>query len=115
MVTNPEAFRVVAADGSFTENAPGFTGKFILSRDGKKDGDANGAVIKALIEAGALLAKGTLRHQYPHSWRSKAPVIFRATPQWFAAMDKVDSGRQHAALARDEAIHRRYDLVSAVG
>jgi len=92
MVTNPDAFRVVAADGSFTENAPGFTGKFILSRDGKKDGDANGAVIKALIEAGALLAKGTLRHQYPHSWRSKAPVIFRATPQWFAAMDKEIPG-----------------------
>src|SRR6185312_14784688 len=92
MVTNPDAFRVVAADGAFTENAPGFTGKFILSRDGKKDGDANGAVIKALIEAGALLAKGTLRHQYPHSWRSKAPVIFRATPQWFAAMDKEIPG-----------------------
>jgi isoleucyl-tRNA synthetase len=92
MVTHPEAFRVVAADGSFTEHAPGFAGKFILSRDGKKDGDANGAVIQALIDAGALLAKGTLRHQYPHSWRSKAPVIFRATPQWFAAMDKEIAG-----------------------
>jgi isoleucyl-tRNA synthetase len=85
---HPEAFNVVAEDGSFTKNAPSFEGKFILSRDGKKDGDANRAVIDALIEAGALLAKGTLRHQYPHSWRSKAPVIFRATPQWFAAMDK---------------------------
>jgi isoleucyl-tRNA synthetase len=92
MKTNPDAFNVIAADGSFTQFAPGFTGKFILSRDGKKDGDANGAVIKALIEAGALLAKGTLRHQYPHSWRSKAPVIFRATPQWFAAMDKEIPG-----------------------
>jgi isoleucyl-tRNA synthetase len=92
MRTNPDAFEVVAADGSFTKNAPGFEGKFILSRDGKKDGDANGAVIKALIEAGALLAKGTLRHQYPHSWRSKAPVIFRATPQWFASMDKEIPG-----------------------
>jgi isoleucyl-tRNA synthetase len=92
MVTHPEAFRVVAADGAFTEHAPGFTGKFILSRDGKKDGDANGAVIKELIDAGALFAKGTLRHQYPHSWRSKAPVIFRATPQWFAAMDKEIAG-----------------------
>jgi isoleucyl-tRNA synthetase len=88
MATDPDAFNVVAADGSFTQHAPGFAGKFILSRDGKKDGDANGAVIQALIDAGALLAKGTLRHQYPHSWRSRAPVIFRATPQWFAAMDK---------------------------
>jgi isoleucyl-tRNA synthetase len=85
---NPDAFNVVAPDGSFTKNAPGFEGKFILSRDGKKDGDANKSVIAALIEANALLAQGTLRHSYPHSWRSKAPVIYRATPQWFVAMDK---------------------------
>ena len=75
------------ADGSFTNNAPGFEGKFILSRDGKKDGDANGAVIQALKDAGMLLAKGTLRHSYPHSWRSKAPVIYRATlSQWFTPL-----------------------------
>jgi len=84
--------RTVDESGKFYDDVPMFAGKFILSRDGKKDGDANGAVIKALIEAGALLAKGTLRHQYPHSWRSKAPVIFRATPQWFAAMDKEIPG-----------------------
>jgi isoleucyl-tRNA synthetase len=95
---HPEAFNVVAEDGSFTKNAPGFEGKFILSRDGKKDGDANRAVIDALIETGALLAKGTLRHQYPHSWRSKAPVIFRATPQWFAAMDKPFKGSKGKSL-----------------
>jgi isoleucyl-tRNA synthetase len=89
---NPDAFNVVAPDGSFTKNAPGFEGKFILSRDGKKDGDANKSVIAALIEANALLAQGTLRHSYPHSWRSKAPVIFRATPQWFVAMDKEIPG-----------------------
>jgi isoleucyl-tRNA synthetase len=85
---NPDAFNVVAADGSFTKYAPGFEGKFILSRDGKKDGDANSAMIEALKATGKLLAKGTLRHSYPHSWRSKAPVIFRATPQWFVAIDK---------------------------
>ena len=51
-------------------------------------GDANEAVIKALIEAGMLIARGRLKHQYPHSWRSKKPVIFRNTPQWFIAMDK---------------------------
>ncbi len=79
--------RTVAEDGSFCAEVPLFAGKRILTPDGK-DGDANGAVIKELIAAGRLLAKGTLRHQYPHSWRSKAPVIFRATPQWFAAMDK---------------------------
>ncbi len=85
---NPDAFNVVKEDGSFNAHVPMFAGKFILSRDGKKDGDANKSVIAALIESGKLLAQGTLRHSYPHSWRSKAPVIFRATPQWFAAMDK---------------------------
>jgi isoleucyl-tRNA synthetase len=85
---HPDAFRVITADGAFAPEVPVFAGKYILSRDGKKEGDANGSVIKQLIESGKLLAKGSLRHQYPHSWRSKAPVIFRATPQWFAAMDK---------------------------
>jgi len=84
---NPDAFNIVKEDGSFSAHVPIFAGKRILTPEGK-DGDANGAVIKALIEAGGLLAKGTLRHSYPHSWRSRAPVIFRATPQWFAAMDK---------------------------
>jgi isoleucyl-tRNA synthetase len=85
---NPDAFSVVKEDGSYSANVPLFAGKRILTPEGK-DGDANGAVIRELINAGKLLAKGTLRHQYPHSWRSKAPVIFRATPQWFAAMDKA--------------------------
>jgi isoleucyl-tRNA synthetase len=88
---NPDAFSVVKEDGSFSANVPLFAGKRILTPEGK-DGDANGAVIKELIAAGKLLAKGSLRHSYPHSWRSKAPVIFRATPQWFAAMDKPLSG-----------------------
>ncbi len=89
----------VAPDGSFTEavQLPSLIGKRILTPDGK-DGDANGAVIKELIARGALLAKGSLRHQYPHSWRSKAPVIFRATPQWFVAMDKVFPGSNESTL-----------------
>ncbi len=90
----PDPFNVVAEDGSFTAAAklPSLIGKFILSRDGKKDGDANKVVIEELKKANSLLAQGTLRHSYPHSWRSKAPVIFRATPQWFAAMDKEIPG-----------------------
>ena len=59
----------------------------MLTEKGEK-GDANDAVIKALIEAGILISRGRLTHQYPHSWRSKKPVIFRNTPQWFIAMDK---------------------------
>jgi isoleucyl-tRNA synthetase len=77
----------VDENGAFTEQAPGFTGKRVINDKGEK-GDANEAVIKALVEAGMLLARGRLKHQYPHSWRSKKPVIFRNTPQWFIAMDK---------------------------
>jgi isoleucyl-tRNA synthetase len=77
----------VDADGRFTEQAPGFTGKRVLNDKGEK-GDANEAVIKALVDAGMLVARGRLKHQYPHSWRSKKPIIFRNTPQWFIAMDK---------------------------
>ena len=84
---NPDAFGLVLPDGSFAGTVPAFAGKRILTPEGK-DGDANGAVIKELIAHGKLLAKGSLRHSYPHSWRSKAPVIFRATPQWFVAIDK---------------------------
>lgn len=84
----------VDENGAFTDQAPGFTGKRVINDKGEK-GDANEAVIKALVEAGMLLARGRLKHQYPHSWRSKKPVIFRNTPQWFIAMDKdiVDDGK----------------------
>ncbi|OPF92240.1 Isoleucine--tRNA ligase [Rhodopseudomonas palustris] len=83
----------VDENGALTEQAPGFTGKRVINDKGEK-GDANEAVIQALIARGALLARGKLKHQYPHSWRSKKPVIFRNTPQWFIAMDKdiVDDG-----------------------
>jgi isoleucyl-tRNA synthetase len=96
----------VDADGRFTEQAPGFAGKQILTDTGEK-GDANEAVIKALVAAGMLIARGRLKHQYPHSWRSKKPVIFRNTPQWFIAMDK-DIDRhgdtlRHRALSAIEA------------
>jgi isoleucyl-tRNA synthetase len=77
----------VDADGRFTDQAPGFTGKRVLTDKGEK-GDANEAVIAALKGAGMLIARARLTHQYPHSWRSKKPVIFRNTPQWFIAMDK---------------------------
>ncbi len=78
----------VDADGFLTKEAPGFEGKRVIDDKGNK-GDANDAVIKALAAANALIARGRLKHQYPHSWRSKKPVIFRNTPQWFIAMDKA--------------------------
>ncbi len=89
----------VDADGVLTKDAPGFEGKRVLKENGDK-GDANDAVIKALSEAGNIIARGRLKHQYPHSWRSKKPVIFRNTPQWFIALDKKFSG---SPLASREA------------
>ncbi len=68
----------VDADGFLTKEAPGFEGRRVIDDKGNK-GDANEAVIKALIEARNLVARGKLKHQYPHSWRSKKPLIFRNT------------------------------------
>ena len=82
-----ELTHCVGPDGVYYDSVPLFAGKRILTPDGK-EGDANGAVIKAIAEAGGLLAKSSIVHSYPHSWRSKAPVIFRCTPQWFVALDK---------------------------
>jgi isoleucyl-tRNA synthetase len=97
----------VDENGAFTDHAPGFTGKRVINDKGEK-GDANEAVIKALIDAGMLLARGRLKHQYPHSWRSKKPVIFRNTPQWFIAMDKdiaKDGSAKPGDTLRARALH----------
>jgi isoleucyl-tRNA synthetase len=88
----------VDENGALTIHAPGFTGKRVINDKGEK-GDANEAVIKALIQAGNLLARGRLKHQYPHSWRSKKPVIFRNTPQWFIAMDEPMGWARHTGAA----------------
>ncbi len=77
--------------GRYTNVCPGFEGLEIITIDGKKrgqDGPANKAVMDKLIEAGALLARGVTTLRDAHSWRSKAPVIRRGTPQWFIAMDR---------------------------
>ncbi len=83
----------VGDDGFYTEDAPGFGpsaegGAARVMDDNGKKGDANERVIKALIAANNLFARGRLKHSYPHSWRSKKPIIFRNTPQWFVYMDK---------------------------
>jgi len=81
----------VGPDGAFYDHVPLFAGLHIIRLDGKKqgkDGPANKAVMDYLIQAGRLLARGRLEHSYPHSWRSKAPVLFRNTPQWFVAIDR---------------------------
>jgi isoleucyl-tRNA synthetase len=77
----------VGPDGSYYDSVPLFAGKRVYRPNGK-EGDANRAVIEALKDAHALLAEAKLVHSYPHSWRSKAPLIFRTTPQWFIGMEK---------------------------
>ncbi len=95
----------ITDDGKFRENVPLFGGMEIYDKNGKM-GEGNFAPIKELNDVGALIAKGSLRHEYPHSWRSKAPVIFRATPQWFIAMENEINLRETALKAiKDTAWH----------
>jgi len=86
-----EVPHTVAPDSSYFPDVPFFAGERIYDDKGK-DAGANEAVIRKLVEVGALIARGRLKHQYPHSWRSKGPLIFRNTPQWFIAMDRELGG-----------------------
>ena len=95
----------VLEDGSYRPDLPLFGGQHIVLPDGK-EGPANVSVIKQLAWAEALFAKAKLRHSYPHSWRSKAPLIYRNTPQWFVAIDKVldDGMGAHGDTIRARAL-----------
>jgi len=75
-----DIYTPVDDDGRFTNDVPFFAGQFVF--------DANEAVNKKLKEIGALLAEEEFTHSYPHCWRCKNPIIFRATEQWFISMDK---------------------------
>jgi isoleucyl-tRNA synthetase len=94
-----EVPETVAEDGTYYPRVPLFAGLHVFKADKP--------VLEALTQAGALLAHGKLVHSYPHSWRSKAPLIFRTTPQWFIAMDAPATGdnqtlRQKALKAIDD-------------
>ena len=95
----------VNPDGRYRDDLPFFGGKAILKPNGK-EGNANAAVIDKLVEVGGLLARGKIKHSYPHSWRSKAPVIYRNTPQWFAAIDRPvgDGQDQFGKTIRERAL-----------
>ena len=91
-------------DGGFRADLPFFGGKYILNRKGG-EGDANKSVIDKLVEVGGLLARGKIKHSYPHSWRSKAPIIYRNTPQWFTAIDREIGGNDtHGKTIRERAL-----------
>ena len=81
----------VGPDGTFNAWVPLFAGMHVYK--------AAEPVCAAMTEAGGLLAQGKLVHSYPHSWRSKAPLIFRATPQWFIRMDGEGHIREKALAA----------------
>jgi isoleucyl-tRNA synthetase len=97
----------VDPDGAYYPHVPLFGGLKVMETEGKKTGKfgpANAAVMDKLIEAGNLLARGRVEHSYPHSWRSKAPVIFRNTAQWFIKMDQpLETVTGHPTL-RDAAL-----------
>ncbi|MGL4953784.1 MAG: isoleucine--tRNA ligase [Culicoidibacterales bacterium] len=71
----------VDGEGKMTKEAPGFEGLFYE--------DVNKLVTELLTEKGALLKLSFIKHSYPHDWRTKKPVIYRATNQWFASVDKI--------------------------
>ncbi|MCB1366130.1 MAG: isoleucine--tRNA ligase [Rhodobacteraceae bacterium] len=103
----------VLEDSSFRADLPFFGGALIFDHKGKEK-DANTRVINKLVEVGALLARGRIKHSYPHSWRSKAPVIFRNTPQWFAAIDKPlgDGMDTYGTTIRERALRSIDELVT---
>jgi isoleucyl-tRNA synthetase len=83
----------VADDGTYLPHVPLFAGTHVFK--------AADPVCAALTEAGGLVARGTLVHSYPHSWRSHAPLIWRATPQWFIRMDEPENIRGRALAELD--------------
>jgi isoleucyl-tRNA synthetase len=85
----------VGNDGRFLPATPLFAGEKVF--------DANPHVVEVLEERGALLHHEPFRHSYPHCWRHKTPVIFRATPQWFISMEQA--GLRQAALAEIRKVH----------
>ncbi|RJP77901.1 MAG: isoleucine--tRNA ligase [Desulfobacteraceae bacterium] len=77
-----DAYSPVEDNGCFSDDVEFFSGQFVFK--------ANHEIIQKLKENNALLAEEKIDHSYPHCWRCKKPVIFRATPQWFISMDKTN-------------------------
>ena len=93
-----EVPHTVGEAGEYFDHVPLLAGKRIYTDKGK-EGDANKAVVELLVQCGALIARGRLKHSYPHSWRSKAPLIFRNTPQWFISMGDEKGAQGLRAIA----------------
>jgi isoleucyl-tRNA synthetase len=106
-----EVPETVADDGTYYPWVPMFAGFHVFK--------AAKPVCAALIEYGSLVKQGTITHSYPHSWRSKAPLIFRATPQWFIRMDGPEKIRKKALDAIEKTdfvpLSAKTRLASMVG
>src|SRR5213080_2852193 len=108
----------VGPDGVYLPNVPLFAGHAVYRPDGKP-GDADKAVTEAVENAGGLLARGALVHSYPHSWRSKAPLIFRNTPQWFISMaasglrEKALQAIEETAFIPPQGRNRLYSMIES--
>ncbi len=91
---NLEVPETVAEDGVFYDKVPLFAGKHVYK--------VGPEVVEKLEEMGNLLKQGKLVHSYPHSWRSKKPLIYRTTPQWFISLEK--KGLRQKALDAIETV-----------
>ena len=80
------AYSPVLGDGRFDDSVPDWL-------RGKTVWEANAIILKHLTELGHLVAEGATTHRYPHCWRCREPVIFRATEQWFVALDSGETGK----------------------
>ena len=90
-----EIINVVGPNGCFLTDTPLVGGQFYAK--------ANPIILEALAQKGHLWASSQYKHSYPHCWRHKKPVIFRATPQWFLSMTQKDLGKD--ALAATETVN----------
>ncbi|TDR73550.1 isoleucine--tRNA ligase [Paludibacterium purpuratum] len=86
----------VADDGRYKSNTELFAGLLVW--------DANPKIIEVLVERGALIHQTKLSHSYPHCWRHKTPIIFRATPQWFISMDRAGHGGETLRAISQRAV-----------
>jgi Isoleucyl-tRNA synthetase (EC 6.1.1.5) len=94
-----DAFAPVDDEGRFTQEAPDWL-------RGIRVFDANDLIIEKLQEVDALIHKEVISHSYPHCWRCKNPVIFRATPQWFISMEAIVNENQTLREAALKEIER---------
>ncbi len=90
-----EPYSPVDDNGCFTDDVDLFKGRFVF--------EANKDIVQQLQEAQALVVQESIRHAYPHCWRCKKPVIFRATPQWFISMET--NNLRENALAEIDKVH----------